>query len=320
MNEEPQKRVGVLFDVENILFSAVNDRDLIGHNANLVLRASLVAIEKVARNFGLVVTRIGALSLPRANTRESIAHLAQRITARRDRLTFAQILVDSGYEIALVSEGQHAADNSLCRIGPVITEDLDVIVVVTGDGEEPFTTLFGTLLITTKQVHVVSYQYIPRKIKYRKGISYTHCAPIIRELLNGDGEPEEFVKEQERKVAVTPENAEASLHKKLRQSVKTFSRRDVAKIDPEHLSWIKSTVLSLKAYFVQHKAEHARYHELLNFVVSTLPIWPGQRPTVNAVKVLVSALSATELFERTEVYVPNDVSALWTTADPTEGN
>lgn len=308
MEDQAAMSVGIIFDIENILYTAINDGDLIGHHHDHVLRAATISLEQIARSFGSVAFRFGALSLPRVNTREAIANFEKRMEIRRDKFKLAQMLVDVGYEISLVTYGEHAADHPLCRTGKQLAESVDCIVVATGDAEEPFATLYKNLLMSGKKVHVVSYQYVPKKVKYRTGISYACIAPQVHHLLEGGTKPEDFIKEAVKR-PVTPEETEASEHEKMRQSVRAFARGELERVDPTHLFWIKGAIEDATRILKDSSSPHLKFWELAD-VVKVNPAWPDPKPSKKMIKTLVAALTKTDLFERTEVYSLNERSKL----------
>lgn len=308
MEGQTTARVGIIFDIENILYTAINDGDLIGHQHDHVLRAATISLERIAQSFGSVVFRFGALSLPRVNTREAIADFGKRMETRRDKFKLAQMLVDVGYEISLVTHGGHAADHPLCRTGADLAEDVDIIVIATGDAEEPFATLYSNLLMSGKRVHVVSYRYVPKKVKYRTGISYACIAPQVLHLLEDRTIPEDFIKEPVKRPA-TPEETETSEHEKVRKSVRAFARGELTQVDPTHLFWIKGAIGDIARTLRDGGSPHLKFWELTD-IVRVDPAWPDPKPSKKLMKALMAALTKTDLFERNEVYSLNDKSKL----------
>lgn len=308
MESQAATRVGILFDIENILYTAINDGDLIGHQHDHVLRAATISLEQIARGFGSIAFRFGALSLPRVNTREAIADFGKRMETRRDKFKLAQMLVDVGYEISLVAHGEHAADHPLCRTGADLAENVDVIVVATGDAEEPFATLYRNLLMSGKRVHVASYQYVPRKVKYRTGVSYACIAPQVLHLLEGKTKSEDFIQEAVNRPATHAET-EASEHEEMRKSVKAFVRGELERVDPTHLLWIRGVIGYIARTLRDGGSPHLKFWELAD-VVKVDSTWPDPKPSKKLIKTLVAALTKTDLFERSEVYSLNDKSKL----------
>lgn len=168
MQDFQESKSIVLLDIENLLFSAIDDfgesgilkQDLASYIADLVYDiATTYAPPRVA------YAAISALSLKgegyvRSDSYNASRKRAAQITSR---------LIDVGFSMIIVPRKPDAADFALCDMGECALHDpyTTAIILATGDGREPFLTFVDRALNAKKQVCVVGYKGIPRHMRER---------------------------------------------------------------------------------------------------------------------------------------------------------
>ncbi len=160
-------RVVVLWDVENILYAAHGDFPKALSRKDLVTRLAK-EVKDIAFMHGEHVELCAALSI--ATIDQSDDETEHRIhKSRRDVVQMSMSLVDSGFSVILVSREPDAADFALCDFGVKAIHDLYVstIILVTGDGHEPFLSFIDEAKKSGKNVCVVGYDKIPKHVKDR---------------------------------------------------------------------------------------------------------------------------------------------------------
>lgn len=295
------RKVSIVLDIENIFYAALKDPDLLSKKPTLVLRASVVAVERIAMELGKVYYRFGALSLPKLNRLAGEGGFAESSRMIERSFRNVQILVDLGYEIYLVTEKPDAADAALCRTARAISGEVDVVLLGTADKGEHFSSLVEDLLEQGKEVRTLSFESAPVKVR-RKKIPHHRIASDIRKLLEGKEPQVRFVEKVDK--IMEGAAAEESWDKKLRKSVVAYTEDEIEKADFTHLRWIHHAVEALQEYCYGRRA--FSFGELLRALQQRRDNWPQPQPQERELKVLLSELvGKTDLFSQTSMYIYN---------------
>ncbi|MBI5421042.1 MAG: hypothetical protein HZA35_01880 [Parcubacteria group bacterium] len=164
-----QSKVIILLDLENVLFGSVEGMEQRFTRREFV--HNIVAeVRDIALKYGPIGYEYAAISVP-PDGGETTSEIIQLVLA----------LSGLGVSIILVPRGDDAADFALCQIGESILEDLYVnaIVLVTGDGHDPFLSFIHKARAKMKKVCVVATNKIPGSVR-ELSVDQILLAPRLR--------------------------------------------------------------------------------------------------------------------------------------------
>lgn len=294
----------ILWDIENLLYTALQDAVLNSHQEHLISFGIAAELEKIAETRGKIMGRFGVFSLALG------PKLDKNLRRRRQesaRLRTAQELVNCGYQIMLVPQEANAADQMLTDLGEYLAEKKSVATCIlgTGDGREPFPTLATLLLARGIRVHVVSYHLTPAWFRNHSSITTSLIAGSLLSTL-------------ERETGVVPvpkrtseEKSDTTEFLDLRSSFRSVLENPRARHPvPAHHRWICHAVATLQNACTT-KRKGIPYEDLYAALEQSFETFQGEPPTKEGIKELLLALGRySDLFGRVTTYLFNPQSKL----------
>lgn len=154
------KQSAVFLDVENLIFAGIYDKGIVADLKDLTKQIADF-IEKTAESYNPVGPKYAAISLMPKNGSHGVRK------KREEVMTAIKTLVDKGFTVATVSQGEDAADKALYNFGISLKNDptIETFVIASGDGRGPIMDLVKELEEAEKKTHVVAYDHKPVAIR-----------------------------------------------------------------------------------------------------------------------------------------------------------
>jgi len=146
----------VLLDADNMILSHLKLFPDGGMRANTIARRVGRYMQRVASSHGPLESCHATLAMGTLQRPES--------KGRRDKIALVTHgLVAEGYYVTTVPTGTNAADYALCQIAheKMRQESIGTYVIATGDGQDPFASLYSELARIGLGVHVVVWDQAP---------------------------------------------------------------------------------------------------------------------------------------------------------------
>lgn len=162
------EKVGIIADIENLVYSA--ERDRLPTSAYLIADEIAVFLKKIGSSYGSISCMFGAIALPIGNRKKE-----EKV------FDITKAFVRHGFHVPLVPFGPEAADTVLALWANRYVKDFRfrTIILGTGDGKGELGLLLEKLLAKRRNVHVVAYDRILPRIE-RKKVQCSLVAPILR--------------------------------------------------------------------------------------------------------------------------------------------
>lgn len=185
-----KQQVVILGDFDNFSCAISEDPMILNPQNRMDAMGRIVASEliRLAKTFGeleCAKNLIGVLALPSAHSGNTGIKNLSRASFRKQALEFACGLIDTGFKITLISQGYNASDHELEK---KVFKDIrkqsfvSTVIIVTGDGKEPFCSMIKALNEKGKNVQVVIYDKVPHALKHKLvPCEYLRLAPIIHQ-------------------------------------------------------------------------------------------------------------------------------------------
>lgn len=300
-----QKRIGMLFDIENLFYAARKDPGMPSWaTPHAILLALVRALKEFARGLGTVEWKIGACSWIEQRTADVHAPRTVLPSYRDVR----SCLIKKGYTVLFVPGGKNAADYALTQtaLGFTLAAGIDLCILATGDGREPFPDFITQMLLRGVALRVAAYDYAPENIRMRADISYGLLGSDVRNLMRM---PEALVEASDRISARRPRTLRDSV-RRYYEAIRSGARP--SDIPTNHIVWIEQIIRTLRALTDVGTPWELKFSEILNALRTYTHRW-DPRPSADELAVLLAeCLDKTDLFGKTSVYTPNWQSVLWT--------
>lgn len=180
MSEEKirEKRVGVLWDIQNTVITALRDLEAVQEHLPTILLAAASCIEEEVERLGACVIRIGAFSVPLDQPEKYDQRFWRWIKGTAD-------LWRIGYTLFLSPEEKNAADYDITQnsLDLLQSKNVTACVLVTGDGSKPFPNFVSRVAGAGIETHILSYDRVPHSFKNNLVVRTTVIASAIKEFL-----------------------------------------------------------------------------------------------------------------------------------------
>ncbi len=197
------QRSAVLLDIENHLYGGVRDKDVAISLPDLT-RLIAEHMERVAAREHPLGYKYAAISLMPDDTDKKIR------SRQKDVWTVIRTLADMGFTVAVMQQGDDAADTALYEFGMQLKNNPDITAyfIGTGDGAGPLHRLVCELKEAGKNVHVVAYDNKPLTMKIAEETSEQITTSLIAPHLHMSSEvleEQRELKKEQRNAKETPE-------------------------------------------------------------------------------------------------------------------
>lgn len=175
-----EKRIGILWDIQNTVVTALRDLESTGVDVHTILIAAASCIEEETSRLGACVLRLGAFSLPLSQPETYDKRFWRWIESTAD-------LWRIGYILFLSPEEKNAADYDITQnsLDLLQSKNVSACILVTGDGQKPFPEFVSRITNAGIETHVLSYDYVPPSFKNGSAVRTTIIASAIKEFLIG---------------------------------------------------------------------------------------------------------------------------------------
>ena len=229
------QRSAILLDIENHLFGGLRDRDITLSLSDLT-RLIAEYLEKTAASQHPVEYKYAAISLIPDDADKKIRN------RRKDVWTVIRTLADMGFTVAVMQQGDDAADTALYEFGTQLKSNPDVTtyIIGTGDGAGPLYRLVYELKEAGKNVHVVAYDSTPLTMKIAEEASEQITTSLIAPHLHISSEVAEEQRKLQREQGAENETPKTEPKKKDEPSKKTLYRTAIESFNGTHTNGIAS--------------------------------------------------------------------------------
>ena len=173
----------VLFDVDNLTIPALNALPQSQRDPVSLAQKTGKHLLDIAKCQGQIVSAYAAIALRRS-------FLPEALVQRCQALAIADTLVNIGYNVILVPMEPNIADRELCKIAYECMREasINAYVIGTGDGQEPFYSLFSDLERARLYVHVVVWDVVQHVVRFSEVFRVSRLCDTFKDHIDGNQE------------------------------------------------------------------------------------------------------------------------------------
>ncbi len=310
---DTSKRSAILLDIENLIYGGVRDE-----NITLDIRelAQLIAahLEHIAAEHFPVGHRYAAISLLRDEANKKIQ------SRRKEVLAIVKTLIDMGFTVSVVPQGDDAADTALYEFGARLKDRADIAayIVGTGDGAGPLHRLVHELKEIGKNVHVVAYDRKPVAMKIAEEQSERITTSIIAPHLHISSEAAEEKREQKTELRIAelskktapkikPQPAPPSQRELYRKAIQSFEDTSI-NASPEHKERITLAISMLDVAIRASKRKEFSVGFLMDILEQDFRMVYRNTDNEEIRTIVFAIVRSTDIFEKSRAYRLNPKS------------
>ena len=262
----------LVVDAENMVSLAHTDERTWRYPIQRVVRATLIALERVANRSHMDVQwRIAAFAFPRLN-QENARHTHD--TAIRT-LNISLQMETWGYMVPTINQKKDAADEMITRMALAFLEywRIKVCILATQDSGRHFTQFIKAALKQAKNIHLVGHTYVPEALSSLGNFHQSLLGEEIAQILEQEKPP------AHPRTATVP-------RKNFIRDLRIFLKNPYARIDSEHRRWIEQVFICIEKF--TQGSWNGTFSELLHGVKAQ---WQGPAPPQEEFREMIGILT-----------------------------